>query len=229
MTEQLARDGLMFEVRRSPRRKTVGITVDRDGSLLLHAPTGGSRQVLEDAIRDKEVWIYGKLAAKEELLRAWRPKEYASGESFSYLGRRHRLRLVDGEDRPALRLHQGAFELRRDARAEAVTHFARWYTVHGREWLAQRLTRFVDRFHLSPGRIDVRDLGYRWGSCGKRSLNFHWRVMTIPPRIIDYVIVHELAHVVEPRHDAAFWRLVARVMTDFEARRGWLTEHGAEF
>jgi len=104
----------------------------------------------------------------------------------------------------------------------------RWYTVHAREWLTARMGRFLNRFAIEPGRVDVRDLGYRWGSCGKRSLNFHWRVMSLPPRIVDYVIVHELAHVLEPRHSARFWRLVSRVMPDFGARRDWLMEHGAE-
>jgi predicted metal-dependent hydrolase len=228
VTEQLTRSGLTFEVRRSERRKTVGITVDRDGSLLLHAPSTTGDDDLRDAVRDKEVWVYGKLAEKEELLRAWRPKEYVSGESFSYLGRRHRLRLVDDRAAPALRLNQGRFELRRDAQDEAAAHFARWYIGRGRDWLAARTSRFLNRFDINPGRVDVRDLGYRWGSCGRRSLNFHWRVMTLPPRIVDYVIVHELAHVLEPRHGSEFWRLVGRVMPDFEARRAWLVEQGAE-
>jgi len=68
MTEQLERHGLTFEVRRSDRRKTVGITVDRDGSLLLHAPIGADDDDLAGAVRDKEVWVYTKLAEKEELL-----------------------------------------------------------------------------------------------------------------------------------------------------------------
>lgn len=229
MKEQLEREGLTFEVRRSERRKTVGITVDRDGSLLLHAPIGANRDDLDGAVQDKEVWVYTKLAEKEALLRTWRPKEYVAGESFAYLGRRHRLRLIDDAEAPALRLNQGRFELRRIARAAAADHFTRWYTLRGREWLTARVGRFLNRFAIEAGRVDVRDLGYRWGSCGKRSLNFHWRVMTLPPRVVDYVIVHELAHVLQPRHSLAFWALVRRVMPDFEARRDWLLEHGAEF
>lgn len=75
----------------------------------------------------------------------------------------------------------------------------------------------------------MQELGYRWGSCGEQALNFHWRTLQLPPRIIDYVVLHELVHVLEPRHDSAFWQKVERAMPDYGARKEWLAEHGHQF
>jgi hypothetical protein len=82
---------------------------------------------------------------------------------------------------------------------------------------------------VEPGPLKVQELGYRWGSCGSASLNFHWRALQLPTRAIDYVVVHELVHIVEPRHDQVFWSRVERAMPDYESRKAWLAEHGGEF
>lgn len=82
---------------------------------------------------------------------------------------------------------------------------------------------------MTPGGAAVQELGYRWGSCGKGGrLFFHWRSILLPPRIADYVVVHELVHLREPHHSPGFWRAVERVLPDFALRKQWLAEHGAE-
>jgi predicted metal-dependent hydrolase len=230
VTDALRIDELDFALRWSPRRKTVGITVDRDGSLVVAAPAGTENAAVESLVRSRLEWIHTKLAQKEMLLAGWRPKEYVPGASLSYLGRRYRLRLVEpGPDHGPLRLAEGWFELARDQRDAAREQFIAWYIRRGQEWLPRRLERWLTRVGVERGPVDVRDLGYRWGSCGIRSLNFHWRVMTLPPVLVDYVIVHELAHMLEPRHGRAFWALVARAMPDFAERRTRLAQHGAAY
>jgi predicted metal-dependent hydrolase len=228
--EEVRIDGLVLAVRRSDRRKSIGLTVERDGALAVLAPAAATTDELRDVIRTRETWLWAKLAEKEILTRAWSPKQYVAGEGHAYLGRHYRLMFVDQNERsqPPLRLFGGFFALRRDQRDWAAEHFAGWYRSRGREWLTKRVRRHLLRFGLAEGPVDVRDLGYRWGSCGERALHFHWRVMTLPPQVADYVIVHELAHMIEPRHDRAFWALVARVMPDYERRREWLAHHGAD-
>lgn len=231
MTDTIRFGNLALDLRRSDRRATVGISVERDGSLVVRAPSGADRDLILKVVGSREQWIHTKLAEKEMLLVAWRPKEFVPGEGFAYLGRHYRLRFVDAEqrDQPPLRLVGGWFELRREERDRAGEHFAQWYAVRGRQWLGPRIEGWLARAGVEPGPIDVRDLGFRWGSCGVRSLNFHWRVMTLPPTSIDYVIAHELAHVVEPRHSREFWRRLARLMPQYEARRHWLAHHGGDY
>lgn len=228
MTETLVVDDLSFEVRRSPRRKTVGLTVDRDGTLHLAAPPDADRALLQRIVREKQFWLYAKLAEKETRQRELPAKEYVNGEGFPYLGRRYRLMLVDGQDRP-LKLEAGRFRLRRAEAPHGRRHFVRWYSEHGQAWLARRVPPWARRIGVEPAGVGVRDLGYRWGSCGKRgTVYFHWVAMQAPPSIVDYVIVHELVHLLEAHHTPRFWRRVERALPDYERRKQWLAERGHE-
>ncbi len=233
MTDTLAVDGLTYELRRSPRRATIGITVDRDGSLILTAPEDCPEATIEETARKKQMWVHTKLAEKRLLFRPRAPKEYVTGEGFQYLGRSYRLLLVDAEDdspTPALRLRGGWFELRRDERHRAGEHFVGWYTRNGEPWIRRRVGLLADRIGAEPASVSVRELGYRWGSCGPGgNLNFHWRTLCLPPRMVEYVIVHELVHLVEPHHGPGFWRRVERVIPDFADRKRWLAENGGRY
>ena len=235
MSDTLTIDDLTFIVRRSARRTTVGITVDRDGELLIDAPANCADATIHAIAYERRLWVYQKLAEKALLSHPPVVKEFVDGEGFPYLGRSHRLALVDppdpqgGELRPPLRLHQGRFQLRRDALPRAREHFVDWYGAHARLWLDSRLKPWAERIGVQPKRLAIRDLGYRWGSCGGGGLNFHWRCIMLPPQIIDYLIAHELVHLHEPSHSSAFWQLLARVMPDYDDRRRWLAEQGGRF
>ena len=224
-------DDLTFQVRESARRATLEIIVDREGDLVLAAPPGVPAAALEQFVQDKLVWVYTRLEEKAAQARSGGRKEYVTGEGFYYRGRRYRLKLVGQEtQRPPLRLYQGRFCLRRDARPHARAHFIRWYTLHLRPTLDDLLAQFVDRVGATPRAVHIQDLGYRWGSRGKRGhLYFHWRVALLPYRMMAYVVAHELVHLVVPKHNAAFWARLGRVMPDYEARRRWLQEKGARY
>ena len=221
-------DDLRFAVQRSARRRTMQITVECDGSLVLSAPRNVDEARLRAFVLDKRFWIYTKLAQKDRLLRAAPSKAFVGGEGFLYLGRSHRLKLVDNQD-VALKLASGRFCLRRDAVAEGRDHFIRWYSERARPWLARQVTEHQQRMEVAPAGVKVQELGYRWGSCGKGDwLYFHWKAILLPPRIAEYVVVHEMAHLHEPHHTPAFWMRVERAMPDFERRKTWLAEHGME-
>ena len=81
---------------------------------------------------------------------------------------------------------------------------------------------------LSYGRISLRDTRSRWGSCSTQgNLMFSWRLIMAPPQVLDYVAAHEVAHLVEMNHSAAYWAVVARVFPDHKAPRRWLRDQGA--
>jgi len=226
MTEQLTVDDLHFEVRRSARRKTVEITVDRGGELLIAAPPSVPDDLLAAFVREKQFWLYTKIAEKEALQQPVVGKEFVSGEGFPYLGRSHRLLLVDEQDVP-LKLDAGRFKLKRDLAPDGRDHFIRWYTEHARGWLRRRVRGWASRMGLEPKGVEVRDLGFRWGSCGQAGgVNFHWATILLPASVVDYVIVHELAHLEEPNHTPEFWQWVARTLPEYEQRKAWLAEHG---
>src|SRR5450631_1013382 len=132
---------LDFAVRQSEQRRTVGITVDRDGSLLLHAPAGVGAESLAAWAWSKRRWVFRKLAEKHILLPASPSKEFVTGEGFDYLGRHYRLQLTDDPPGTAVKLERGRLHMPRThagagGGAEAVM---RWYRQRGAIWLPRRI------------------------------------------------------------------------------------------
>lgn len=230
LPERVRIGDLDFTVRVSDRRRTVGITVDRDGTLLLHAPKGADPDRLLAWARSKRIWVYRRLAEKDLLLAPRQDKEFVTGEGFDYLGRRYRLLLTDGDRRASVRLVRGRLHLPRAAVrcGEGVGAMVHWYKARGAAWCPGRIAPWAARMALHPTALEVRDLGYRWGSIGCRNrLNLHWAALQLPVGLLDYIIVHELAHIAEPGHTPAFWATVRRAMPDHDERRRRLAATGA--
>lgn len=214
MAETLELQGLTFEIRRSARRRTLSLTVDRGGDLVLHTPFAVEKDELTAWTRSKLLWVHRKLALKESIALRPRSPEYVTGETLAYLGKRYRLVLVTAQ-KEALRFDGTRFLLRRDARPADV-HFKRWYIAAGKEWLPPRIELLRSRTGPAPTRVVVRDLGFRWGSCGRDgALYLNWRILQFPIRVVDYVLIHELCHLVEPNHRPAFWRMLERALSDW--------------
>lgn len=225
---QLVEGDLAFALRFSPRRRTLEITVDQDGSLLLSAPEGSVERDLRAFVREKRYWVYTKLAEKAQLQRQVPRKEFVDGEGFLYLGRSYRLKLVADQQEP-VRLLNGRFLLRRELAEQGREQFIAWYSARGRDWLSARASEHASRLEVAPAGVKVQDLGYRWGSCGKGGwLYFHWKTMLLPRPIAEYVVIHELAHLNVPHHAPEFWRRLERALPDYERRKGWLAAHGIE-
>jgi Protein of unknown function DUF45 len=125
MSEIVVVDDLSFEVRRSDRRTTVGLTIDRGGELVLSVPSDCPTETARQIAGDKRLWIYTKLAQRERLSRPLAAREFVTGEGFSYLGRTYRLKLIDPASavEPPLRLQHGRFLLVRTERQRRQEHF----------------------------------------------------------------------------------------------------------
>jgi predicted metal-dependent hydrolase len=228
MSETLEMSGLTFEVRRSTRRRMLGLTVDRSGELVVHAPSDAAEEELTRWTRTKLLWVHRKLALKDEIIPKLREPEYVTGESFAYLGKRYQLAIVV-EQREALCVIGMKFVLRRDAVPTADSHFREWYIDNGKRWLEQRVNFLRARTGPAPSRVMVRDLGYRWGSCGRNgTLYFNWRMLQLPVSVIDYVILHELCHLVEPNHSPAFWSALERALPHWRGHKDELHRHARD-
>lgn len=219
---------LQFEVRRSDRRRALEITLDRGGELVLSAPPEVPEARLREFVQRKRMWVYKQLARRDALTHKVPRKAFVDGEGFAYLGRSYRLRLVDDSD-AALKLQGGRFFMPKALAKDGREHMIRWYCERARPWLKDCVAEHAARMEVAPTDVRVQDLGYRWGSCGKGDvLYFHWKTILLPAWIAEYVVVHEMAHLLEPHHTPEFWRRVERAMPDFERRKGWLLAHGQE-
>jgi predicted metal-dependent hydrolase len=212
----------------SRRRRTVRLTVERDAAITATVPPGTAKAELVKVINSRRRWLYGKLAERQSLGEGRPPRQYVSGEGFPYLGRSHRLLIVDAAPVP-VRLLRGRLELSRDALGDASRHLVGWYTRRGESWLPGRIRPWAARMDVTVDELRVLPLGYRWGSCTARGrVNIHWAAMQLPPDLVDYVLVHELAHLHVPDHGQWFWRRVERAMPDCFSRRDRLRSLGPE-
>ena len=185
---------------------------------MIHAPESSDRDELVRWTRSKLLWVHRKLLSKAESAPQRAEPTFVSGENFTFLGRNYRLKLLRNA-LANLEFDGRYFLLRVSARAEATKHFREWYVRNGAAWLSRRVELLSRKIAASPSRVSVRDLGYRWGSCGKNgALYFNWRLLQLPARLIDYVIVHELAHLREPHHAPEFWRILDRSLPDWRDR-----------
>ncbi len=221
--------GLDFEVQLSGSRRSIGITVDRDGSLIVNAPGACNEAELAAFAHDKRMWVYKKLAEKDLLLSHRPTKEFVSGEGFAYLGRSHRLLLADNRASD-VKLERGRLVMGRDVVTNGLGAMSmiEWYRTRAMRWLPRRVEPWARRMGVSPTAIDVRDLGYRWGSLGKSGrINFHWATIQLTPTLVDYVIVHELTHILEANHTPDFWVRVERAMPNYQLAKEQLARVGS--
>lgn len=228
MNEKLTIDDLQFEVRRSPRRKTLGLTVDRFGELVVHAPELTDIGALRTWVGRKMLWVNQKLLLKDASRQREKHLEPVSGETISYLGRNYRLRIVEQQAVPfAFDGHW--FTMRRGDKSAAPQLLQQWYEKAGHEWLTQRVAEWQRKAGTKPSGISVEDLGYRWASCSRSGvLRFNWKLLQLPVRLIDYVIAHELTHLKEHSHSAMFWKILGEAMPDWRSRKDALAATQAE-
>jgi predicted metal-dependent hydrolase len=206
------------------KRKTIAIIVQRDGKVIVRAPLNASERQIRQFVELKIGWILEKKAqAQEQPLQTAR--QFTAGERFPYLGQEYALSVVSGP-RAGLRF-EGGFSLNQNSQAEAALLFERWYKAAARKVLTERVRFYAQKFGLKYQTIRISSARTRWGSCSSRgALSFTWRLVMAPLEVVDYVVVHELAHLRVQNHSAAFWAEVAQMMPDFKRQRDWLKKNG---
>jgi predicted metal-dependent hydrolase len=213
-------------------RKTTDIVIERDGRVTVRPPVHYTPEQVDAVVASKRLWIYRNLAEWKDLNASAVTREWVNGETFLYLGRTYRLTLVPSQD-CTLKLKSGRFCLDRAVIEQggptaAKKAFASYFANKGQQRFSERVQYFAPKVGVQPTGIRVKDMGYRWASCGTSGwLNFHWKCMMAPPKIIDYIVVHELCHFHCRNHSDAFWNEVDKVMPDYRERKEWLSKNGA--
>lgn len=223
-----------FQIQRSARRKTIGVVVRR-AQVILQLPAHVSVATGVRFLQLKQQWIRRHLRQQQQQLQLVQPKRFVSGESFRWLGQDYPLQLTLGP-RTLLHWSEQGFQLtlsrridesRRAARIEAV--LKQWYQQQGLHYLQQRVTHFAQQMQVSVHGVFVRSYKAKWGACNSRGeVFFNWQLMMAPAWVIDYVVVHELAHRRYMDHSPAFWQWVAVYYPDWQTARRWLREQGTQ-
>ena len=218
---------LAYTVRRSEKRRKLTIAVERDRSVVVHAPARATNEAISRVVDAKRQWILGKIRHPQKYRVPPHPpgKELVSGEAAFYLGRQYRIEVV-AEGLDAVQFKQ-RFLVPASKVSARKTTLREWYVAKANEKILPRVSRFARSLGVEFRCARIVDNRYRWGSCTvKDRVNFNWRLIKAPVFVIDYVIAHELAHLIEANHTARFWNVVRAQVPKVEQARAWLREHG---
>ncbi len=217
---------LNYTIRRSKRRKQLTITIERDRSVVVLAPETASDDVIHAIVESKRQWIHEKINHEQKYKEPHPPgKELVNGESALYLGRQYQIEID----------HSGASDIRFEHRFFVPAYFAgeqknvlrSWYLNRANEIIPARATRFANSLGVQFAKAKLMDSRYRWGSCTtKNNINFNWRLIKAPMYVVDYVIIHELAHLMEANHTPRFWNIVRAQSPKMDKAKQWLLENG---
>ena len=216
---------------RTTGKKSAVIVVER-GQVFVRVPSSLPASRIEKLVQSRSNWIREKLRVQSDIAIP-RPKEMVSGESFSYLGRHYRLKLIRGE-RSEVKLKNGYLTLSHGKEFTDVQrdNFVRqslqsWYESRALEKFQDKVNRYEKILRVHAKSVTVYDFKSRWGSCSVNGdIRFNWRIIMAPNSIVDYVVVHELSHLLHHDHSEKFWKTIESVISDFISKKSWLKSYG---
>lgn len=209
-------------------RKTLGIIVKPDQSVIIRAPINADSDRIQKIIKKKSPWIVRTIEYFEALLPKLPPRSYVSGESHYYLGRHYRLKVHKSnlEDVQLNKNRIGVYTRHKYNPGVVKTLLQYWYKYRAEKKFKERFDLcFVSFNHLTPHvpKLSIRKMKRRWGSCNTRNkITLNEELVKTPTRCIDYVIMHELCHLIYRNHDHQFYTLLSRLMPDWKERKAVL-------
>lgn len=215
------------------KRKTIGMTISRSEGLKVSAPKWVSKKEIKSIVLKKAEWILKKLSEFEQMPKL---KDLESGSELFFLGFSQKLEIIENiqikkikivkiDDKILVSLPVG-LDLNKDM-PEIKKKLILWYKEQAKLIISQRIKKLSEEMQLIPSKITIRQQKTRWGSCSsKGSININWKLIMMPISVLDYVLVHELAHLKVLNHSKNFWQLVEAYLPDFKARKLLLKEYG---
>jgi len=211
-------------------RKTMAIHIRPPGSVKVFSPLYTDEAIIRERVKSKGRWILKKIAEIEHLDPKKYKKKFVQGEKFPFLGKYYDLKILkNGRKIPKVFFKDEVFYLE----AETFDHekskkaMEKWYRVKTDRIISDRVELYSVKLGKNPRSVKTKEQKRRWGSCNSRGdLYFNWRLAMAPPGIIDYIVVHELCHLIHGDHSRKFWGLVESILPDLKKRKKWLKENG---
>jgi len=223
--------GFDVTIKRSPRRRTLEIIIRR-GQVLLMLPQFVSNREGFDFIERKRQWIADTLQRQREKTGEVSEKQYRQGEVFQFLGRPYTLLVTEGKRNAAalegdhLRVQVSAG--RGSPLAERVRKCLwQWYQAEAMSLLGKKTDLLCAQIGRTHEGVVLRKTKTKWGHCTRSGvIQYNWQIMCAPEAIIDYLVAHEVSHLVHHNHSRLFWQQVEALCPDYRERRLWLKTHG---
>ncbi|HOJ09741.1 MAG TPA: SprT family zinc-dependent metalloprotease [Clostridiales bacterium] len=218
------------------KRKTIGITVDRNGEVKISAPLNISEKGIGEVVRKKAGWIIQKVNEARKRNSNLVSKEFIDGEKFLYLGENYSLKVVERNfNKPEAIMQDDIIEvhilqgLSGESRKQVIKEtLINWYKQRFAKVAKERIEKYSLQLKTTPCKVVIKNQKTRWGSCStKGNINLNWRLVMAPIGIIDYVVVHEMCHLRVMNHSKDFWNLVESVLPNYTESREWLKVNGS--
>lgn len=189
--------------------------------------------LIQKFIRENAAWIRRKQAEFHELRQKHPLKSFEEGEKFLFLGEIRELLLLPAKvTKLRVSLHQGHLVVwfsaakGRPGAQDVRDALLAFYENEGRKLLKDRVTYWSERMKLKPLSLSFRSQKSRWGSCSARGgISLNWKLIAAPLSVMDYVVVHELSHLVHGNHSQKFWDLVSTFVSELDSKKMWLRTH----
>jgi predicted metal-dependent hydrolase len=235
-TFQYGTTTIEYTLQRTEDKNDISIAVDWMEGVTVVAPAHLVQEDIDGILLKKAPWILDKWYALNEIKHPPAPKEFVSGEKLPYLGRHYRIKVKQNQDieRVNVLFHQGKFYIETPTSPQDSRHvhviqesLKSWYIQHAQVKSEERVHLYAQRMGIMPSKLVVKEQKFRWGTCTpKGAIYLNWRLFLAPMRMIDYVIVHEMAHLRYPDHSKEFWNFVKSILPDYEERKEWLRVNG---
>lgn len=217
---------IRFEIKYK-NRTSIGITIDSYGNVEVQAPKGISEEKILGVIETNWHQILKKINEMQDRLSGPKQRDYEHGESFLFLGKSYPIKVIPNstisQDHVRFEgdtLHIYIKEIEEEKIKQALKRF---YYQECKALVEKRISKYQNNFKVKPKSIRITDSKATWGTCdSNHQLTFNWRLAMAPLKVIDYVVIHEMCHMVHLNHDRSFWRLVGKIMPDYKEQENWL-------
>ena len=209
------------------KRTTIGIYIDFYGNVEVQAPKGTSEESVLQLLEGKWDLIQQRTKEMKDRTVGHMEKVYDHGESFLYLGNTYPILISQDtdikKDHVVLEENKLHVYVKQQEDERIKQALKRFYYRQCKALVEKRVQFYQSNFRVKPRSIRISDSKSNWGTCDSmRQLTFNWRLAMAPLKVIDYVVVHEMCHMVHMNHDRSFWRLVGKIIPDYEQRENWL-------
>lgn len=206
-------------------RKTLNISVERDRNIIVRAPHYLTPEKIDKIVQSKRQWIKEKLNHAQKYPLVSESKEFVSGETLMYLGKNYQLLVVD-EEIEGIEFDQ-RFKISKANQPKANELFKKWYLKQALIKIEPLATKYAKSLGVKYNQFKTSEMKYRWGSCTPaNNIIFNWRIIKAPMYVLEYLVAHELVHLIENNHTPRFWNILSIQVPNYEKAKNWLKKNG---
>lgn len=209
-------------------RKTISIVINKDAQVVVKAPNRVSQKYIDDFVSSKQDWVKKNIKKMEVIAEQRQPKRYDGGEVFMLFGKEYMMCITSADKK--INIIDDRIYFPQAYMDDPKKHMVKWYKGIAKKYLVKRTEQIASQLNLHPNKIKITSADKRWGSCSsKKNINFSYKLIMANEMAIDYVIIHELCHLLYMNHSRLYWNSVEKIMPDYKRYKKYLKANEFKF